>query len=233
MIQDILRQLSSHRAACKNWSVIVSIAIFVAGALARLNTMTLLWAAAPLVLLAFAEAGYAARQEYLAEQANAGKAADQSKVLPSPPAMAGLRGFASALGSLSIWPFYLALWGVFVAGAFNLPRSAALGASSAEASATVVGAAQPAVSGVNNGLPGYPPGVVPRYPNGAPYTGPLPGYPGVAARTPGPGFPRPATPVNFGPRPPVRPAFTPAALPPAAPSTPLAPLAPQAAPPAK
>jgi hypothetical protein len=201
MLQDTLRQLSSHRAGCKQWSVLVFVAVLVFGALSRASTPNLLWMAAPLVLLGFAEAGYAAREAYGEQLLKNGKINEQLVVLPEESALATLRRAADALCSLSIWPFYIFLWGLFTVSAFQLPHYAKPISSALQtANANVVSS-----DGGNNNQPTYPPGVAPRYPNGMPYTGPYPGYPGYVGgvpRSPGANFPRPVTPgPNFAARP--------------------------------
>ena len=204
MLQDTLRQLSSHRAACKQWSVFVSVAVLVFGALGRLSTANLLWMAAPLVLLGFAEAGYAARETYGEQLLKNGKNNEQLVVLPKESALATSRRTAVSLCSLSVWPFYLALWGVIAASAYNLPRTAT--SMPALTGATAAHATQPGIPGgpTNYAPSGYPQAMMQRPPNGMPNAGPYMGYPGTAPRTPGPAFPRPVGPTNFNSAPPNR-----------------------------
>ena len=211
MLQDTLRQLSCHRAACKLWSIVVSIAVLLAGSFGRLDTAVLLWAAAPLVLLGLSEAGYAARQSYL-RQATREVSENASAEPPPPSTMSTLWHYASAVGSLSIWPFYLALFGLVVAAAFNMP----------------VRPVTPLTVSVAN-LPGNLPGTMSNQPYGPMTTGPmLPQYfpqrPPNVARTPFPPH-APFTPwpgnTPSGSLPPVAPGARPG-FPQQAPSTPVA-----------
>jgi ABC-type transport system involved in cytochrome c biogenesis permease component len=113
MLLEIQRQLSSQRAACKLFSTFIAVAILLAGAFGRLDTPSLLWVSAPIVVLGLAEAGYAAMERTYLEQAKRGTTDDLPDGQQLPPTSVGLGGFLSALGTFSVWPFYLLLWGIF------------------------------------------------------------------------------------------------------------------------
>jgi len=213
MSQEYFRQLSSYRVACKQWSIILSVAILLVGASVRLTGPILLWAATPLVLLGLAEAGYAARQAGFAEETT-GNMAGAPVAQSSAPArfVTVVRQYFAAVGSASIWPFYLILWSIFAVSAVNISSQSSKSAAAVAATASTPLATSP----TGPPLPGYPAGMIPRYPNGAPYPATArPAFPGAAAqpRTPFPGGTRPPTPVNFGPKPPVRFPATPPAAP--------------------
>jgi hypothetical protein len=181
------------------------VAILLAGAFGRLDTPSLLWVSAPIVVLGLAEAGYAAMERTYLEQTKRGTTAELpgSQQLPPP---VGLGGFLSALGTFSVWPFYLLLWGIFVAGAINLPRHLPK-----DQVTTVVPAPPkiPSATNVPSGMNHFP--AMPQRPQNGPANLPAtyPAYPTIPLHTPATGYPRPATPVNFGPRPLVRPPITP------------------------
>ncbi len=185
MLQDRALQFCSHRMACKQWSVLIAVALLAIGVLGRLNTAAMLCAAAPMLLLAFVDAGYAMREKLESESGEAGNENVLIKI----------RRFIHSLGSLSVWAFYLALWGIFAVSACHLPRFAV-----PVQGALTTAAATPQQTPSN--VTGYPPGMPLRYPNGAPYSGNPP-------RTTAPGFPRAATPMSFTPRPLIRPPNTP------------------------
>jgi len=197
MLNETIGQLSSHRAACKRWSIFLAVAILIAGGLGKLSTASLLWAASPLLLLALTEAGYAAEQGRCPEFFRHGKGDETLEVLPSESTMVSSRRFGSALVSISIWPFYLALWAVVLAGAFELPRHTMPSPiiSAAETGSAVREPGKPVLPGTNNGS-GYPQNPFANQPSG---------NPGMPQRTPGTVLQRPVTPVNYGARPPVRP----------------------------
>ncbi len=195
-------------------SVFLAVGVLAVGALGRFSTVALVWVAAPLVLLGLAEAGYAARQGQCAELLKTGKRDEPMVLLPAESGLNAVRRMVLAVLSLSIWPFYLALWGVVAAGAVNLPKHATPSSvpSIAEVGPVIRGPGQSNLPGAYNSGPGYPPGTAQRFPNVGPYNGPVPGNPGLPPRTPGPGFPRPVTPVNFGPKLLNRPAGPPATV---------------------
>jgi hypothetical protein len=190
------------------------VAVLFAGTFGRLDTATLLWISTPIVMLAFAEAGYLAREKDCVEQANQGMGDGPVGEAKSLPTRIGLSGFFSALGAFSVWPFYLVLWGIFAASAINIPRQMTknqVAVTMTPASPTILGAPN-AASGMNH----FPVAAQrPQYGvTNLPAT--YPAYPAIPLHTPATGYPRPATPVNFGPRPLVRPSITP---PSAVPST--------------
>lgn len=109
-----LQRLAGQSAACKIWGIVLSAAalLFVAG---RPGGEPLLWAAAPIVLLALADAGYVGQSRRIAAYV----ARREPKELGNPKDMVHLlvqgntfpeafKSLGSVL-SLSVWPFYLAL----------------------------------------------------------------------------------------------------------------------------
>jgi hypothetical protein len=58
MLHETIHRYSSQRAICKQWSVFLGVAVLLVGALGKVSPANLLWAAAPLLLLGLAEAGY-------------------------------------------------------------------------------------------------------------------------------------------------------------------------------
>jgi len=181
------------------------------GVFGRLNAPSLLWIAAPLVFLGLADAGCAAREKRCAELLKNGKNNDLSAISPSEPASKLLGRFIGGLCSVSVWPFYLFLWGVVIGGAFELPRYAGVatnGVTNITPLANVP--SQPILPpGYYNKVTEYPPGVAPRYPNGAIFTGPVPPL-SAGQWTPSPAFPKSGTPPGIGFKPPERPPFSPA-----------------------
>jgi hypothetical protein len=180
MLPEVLHHPFSRRFACKQWSAIISIAILFVGMLGRFDTAAILWISAPLLLLGLTDAGYATLADQLLESLKAGKGSDESFIYQDQSALIQLRRFAGALCSISVWPFYLTLWGIVVGAAFELPKHYVTLANDAGASRTV--------------LPGYPQGVTQRLPNTPFPSGPL--------RTPWPPFMRPGMTPNFGAKPP-------------------------------
>src|SRR5688500_7636328 len=104
MLENTIHHYSYHRAACKQWSVLLGVAVLLLGALGRLSAINVLWAAAPMVLLAFVEAGYAGQQRRCIEALQARKAGDGVVALPSEGLTASVMRTILAVLSLSIWP---------------------------------------------------------------------------------------------------------------------------------
>jgi len=116
MIENNLHRLSSQRAACKQWCVLLGVAILLVGGLGKLSATTLIWAAAPLLLLGFTEAGYAAQQRREEDQLRSRKGNNEGLPLaPESAAVSATRWAVSAV-SLSIWPFYLGLFSIVAVG---------------------------------------------------------------------------------------------------------------------
>jgi hypothetical protein len=206
MLPDSIRQLSSHRAICKVASVFLAITVLAVWIFGHFSTQGILWMATPMVLLGLTEAGYAGQQRHYEELLKDGKTDERSALLVSESVLASSRRTVEAILSPSIWPFYLALWGTLIGGALNLAPHATFPpmAPIANAAPATGGPKQPVSPGVYSGGPGYPPGMGQR-PDATPHFGPIPANSDMPLRTPGLGFPRPVTPVNFGPKLPVRP----------------------------
>jgi hypothetical protein len=117
----LLQRYSLQRAICKQCTVFLAVAILLIGALGRLAAINLLWAAAPLLLLGLAEAGYAAQERRCAELLSRGKGQDESLTLLTAAGEVGFVRTVMAALSFSIWPFYLGLIGIVVAGSRAFP----------------------------------------------------------------------------------------------------------------
>jgi len=119
MFLETIQRLSTQRGHCKLGSVFLGSGILLAGAVSGLGKASLFWIAAPLLLLGLADAGYAAEQQRSVELSKKAKGYEAA----FSPEAAGtfIWRFCSAVLSLSVWPFYLSLVGVVVAGAFYMP----------------------------------------------------------------------------------------------------------------
>jgi hypothetical protein len=115
--------LSSHRAACKQWSAGLGVLILLIGGLAGLNPTKMLWAAGPLLLLGLVEAGYAAQERRYAELLKAKKISEETPALLPEPASASVVRTTFAALSLSIWPFYLGLFAIVGIGGEEMAAS--------------------------------------------------------------------------------------------------------------
>lgn len=110
-----LQRLGSQSAACKLWSVILSSVVLVMAA-GRTGAEVLVWAAAPAVLLALADAAYTSQGQRIAALI------ERETVCPSEIVRTQISGsgFAGAfqslagLGSFSVWPFYVGLAGLVI-----------------------------------------------------------------------------------------------------------------------
>lgn len=123
MTQDPYPHLSSQRAAFKQTSVVLAVAILLVVALGGLSVKTILWAATPLLLLALADAACLWEQRRLAECSSAEKSGEEkSSPLRAETTGGSVMRILSALSARSIWPFYLGLFALIAAGAGNLPR---------------------------------------------------------------------------------------------------------------
>lgn len=80
--------------SCKLGAIYFAVAVLVAGSVAEMESVRVLWAAAPLLCIALLDAG------------------DEAKTIPE---------FLSGLLSLRVWPFYLVLLAIVVLGARELP----------------------------------------------------------------------------------------------------------------
>jgi hypothetical protein len=126
MLPDIIHRYSAQRANCKQWSVFLAVAILLVGALGKLSAANLLWAAAPLLLLGLAEAGYAGQERRCAELLKSRKGNEEVAALLPEGASASILRTAVAAMSLSVGPFYLGLFAIVAAGggAMNSPGRA-------------------------------------------------------------------------------------------------------------
>jgi hypothetical protein len=120
VLAETLHRLASQRATCKLAAVILAVVILVFGVPGKTGAMNLLWTAAPLALLGLAEAGYAA-QERRGWQLLARQTGSETPALAPASAGAAIGGTFLSAFSLSIWPFYLSLVGVIVAGVLLAP----------------------------------------------------------------------------------------------------------------
>jgi len=145
MLFEMIHRLSSQRGHCKSCGVILGIAVLLAGALGGLGKGSLLWIAAPLVLLGLVDAGYAAQQRRCEELLKRPERNEDATAFLPETAGTVIRRFCSAVLSLSVWPFYLSLLGMVVAAAFYMP---------VKVSAPSV--ARAAVSSPMGNLPGQP-----------------------------------------------------------------------------
>ena len=107
LLHASIQRLASQSATCKLWSVVLAsvVLLFAAG---RVGAEALLWAAAPVLLLALADAGYAARARSLSEAfLSPTKKGEDSLLAAFAPVRAAdaLKGMAA----VSVWPFYLGL----------------------------------------------------------------------------------------------------------------------------
>jgi hypothetical protein len=67
MTSELLNRLATQRASCKHWCALLTTAVLLAGAIAKLPLTSLLWAAAPIFLLGLTEASYAGQEARYAE----------------------------------------------------------------------------------------------------------------------------------------------------------------------
>jgi len=120
ILYAILQRLAGQSAVCKIWGIVLSATalLFAAG---RAGGEPLLWAAAPVILLALADAGYVGQSRRIAayvarrEPKELGNTKDVVHLLVEGSTFPeAFKSLASVL-SLSVWPFYLSLAGL-VAG---------------------------------------------------------------------------------------------------------------------
>ena len=195
MLHDLIVQLSFSRTACKLLSILLAVASLISGALGRLSTISLLLAAAPLVMLGLLDAGYAGKAEHFSEQIRSCDGKDGTPVdLRKESTVAAVGRMVRAIGFVSIWPFYLALWGIVAAGTVNLSHLAPpLSAATVSGTTVVTG---PPVQATPR--PSTPPWMVrtplipKRFPNGTPMNHFSPSNPALPSPPGNPGLPRPA-----------------------------------------
>ena len=116
MLPDIIHRYSSQRATCKQWSVLLGVAILLVGALGKVSAANLLWTAAPLLLLGLAEAGYAGQERRCVDILKSRKGNEEVSALLPEAASASILRTAVAAMSVSVWPFYLGLFAIVAAG---------------------------------------------------------------------------------------------------------------------
>ncbi|MDB6139604.1 MAG: hypothetical protein JWO94_2676 [Verrucomicrobiaceae bacterium] len=175
-----VQRLARQSAACKITSSVLSGAamLFASG---RTGGEGLLWAAAPIGLLALTDAGYAAKARSLVEMAGqygAAKSPKWSDLLHHEAASGGLKGAIqtlAAIASLTIWPFYLSL-ALLVGGLGSLQSTKVPMNLIPQPYPTAPATMQPYAGGPNGGFPQ-------QHPVSAPY--------GAAAQPPSPGAPVP------------------------------------------
>lgn len=140
MLVDIVHRYSAHRAACKQCSVALGIAILLVGALGKVAPANLLWAAAPLLLLGLAEAGYAGQERRCLELLKGKKGNEEVVALLPEAANASILRTAVAAMSVSIWPYYLGLFAIVAvgSGALTSPEKGATMQATAQIAARPV-----------------------------------------------------------------------------------------------
>ena len=110
LLNSSLQRLAAQSASCKLWSIILTSLVLVMAA-GRAGAEVLLWAAAPSLLLALADAAYCVKTRRIATLAakETVRAEDLFRM------QSGSSGFStsiqslSGLASFSVWPFYTAL----------------------------------------------------------------------------------------------------------------------------
>jgi hypothetical protein len=121
MIRQTLHRLAFQRAVCKTASVVLVTAILVARAGGMLEKASLPWVGGPLILLLLMDAVYAAESLSCWQRAQQ-KGGDDSAGNATPePGRSVIFEAMAAVVSISIWPFYGALLGGFLAAAFLMP----------------------------------------------------------------------------------------------------------------
>jgi hypothetical protein len=193
MSEGSCSHFATQSAACKRLSVTLAVVLLLVGVLGRLPVASALWAAAPLLMLAFADAAYVAERRRAGSEN--GTSNQRNPGNKSEAAVAVIVRTILALFSLSVGPFYLGLFGIIVGAALSLPAPIpAVPATIANPSAQQPPLLQAGPQRLPNGPVGQPPIT--------------------------PAGPRPVTPVNFGARPFPRPMLTPPRSPGAAPIVP-------------
>ncbi len=122
-MQTILREAFSRRMICKLCTIFLTIGLLLTGALSGLEKIQLLWIGAPILFLWFIDTAYTAEYRQCIESLKGSITAENLSVVSESPVKTVGR-FGEALISLSIWPFYLPLVGIFVSAAFWMPVKA-------------------------------------------------------------------------------------------------------------
>jgi hypothetical protein len=124
MLKELILRYSSRRASFKLAGALAGVAILLVGTIEKVGVgKGYLWMAAPLLLLGFAEAGYAGEQRRCIDLLKKGNGADDLSALVPESAGASVVRFGFAVLSPSIWPFYLVLFGLVAFGGEEIARA--------------------------------------------------------------------------------------------------------------
>lgn len=124
MLKDWILRSSPRRYICKVASVITGIAILALPAIEKLTAFaTVLWIASPLLLFWLMDAGMAAEQRRCIELLKKDPTEEDPSVLLWGDGDASIVWFFRGLISLSIWPFYLVLFGLVAFGGKEITKA--------------------------------------------------------------------------------------------------------------
>jgi hypothetical protein len=116
LVHQTLQRLASQSAACKLWSAGLAAGVLAWAHSIRLGSQSMLWAVAPVGLLALADAAYATQASRLLKKFRQGKKPGVEELLQTHVPLSGadtLGGLAGLL-SASVWPYYVALTCAFL-----------------------------------------------------------------------------------------------------------------------
>ena len=124
MLKDLILRYTSRRATFKLAAVLAGMAILLIGATEKVGIgKGFCWMGAPLLLLGLVEAGYAAEQRRCVELWKKNGEGDDVAALSSEPVGASVVRFVFAVLSLSIWPFYLAVFALVAFGGEEITKA--------------------------------------------------------------------------------------------------------------
>ncbi len=109
-LHSTLQRLAGQSATCKLWSVVLS-SVVLALAAGRMGAEAMVWAAAPALLLALADATYKVQADRAAALAAKGtvRMEDLFRLQSGGGGLAGSVQTLGGLASFSVWPFYVTL----------------------------------------------------------------------------------------------------------------------------
>jgi hypothetical protein len=124
MLKDWILRSSSQKYICKVVSIVGGVVVLAVSTVDKLTAFaTVLWTVAPLLLLSLMDAGLSAEMRRCADLLKKNPTKDDPSVILWEGGDAGLFRFFRELISLSIWPFYLILFGLIVFGAEEITKS--------------------------------------------------------------------------------------------------------------
>lgn len=126
LVHQTLQRLASQSAACKLWSAGLAAGVLAWAHSIRLGSQSMLWAVAPVGLLALADAAYATQASRLLKKFRQGKKPGVEELLQTHAPLSGadtLGGLAGLL-SASVWPYYVALTCAFLIAGHEPARPA-------------------------------------------------------------------------------------------------------------